>query len=121
VSRSSADDRAAAAVAAALAPYAWREFTEHMLARRVVGALDRHAVVAFLTGLTGTDVGSAGAVEPAEKDDERVEALVRFLNGQLWRSWSLARLCAVALSSLTVWRAERHALDSGLRWLLDGR
>src|SRR5215210_2920259 len=33
--------------------------------RRVVGALDRHGVVAFLTGLPGTDVGVADPVEPA--------------------------------------------------------
>ena len=44
----SAGDERAAAVAAALAPYAWRDLTERMLARRVVGAADRHCVIVLL-------------------------------------------------------------------------
>ena len=81
-------------MAAALAPYAWREFTDRMLARRVVGAVDRHRVVALpRPACPGTDVGDVDAVEPADAGDERVDALVRALDGQHWRGWSLARLC----------------------------
>ena len=59
--RRSAGDERAAAVADALAPYAWRELTDRMLARRVVGAVDRHSVVAFLKGVPGTDLGRVRA------------------------------------------------------------
>jgi len=106
-------------VAAALAPYAWRELTERMLARRVVGALDRHEVVRFLSGLPGTEVGDLDAVEPADTCDDRVDALVCALAGQRWRNWSLARLCADLTSSLESWQAERESLESDLRRLLD--
>ena len=111
----------AAAVAAALTPYAWREFTDRMLARRVVGAMDRHQVVCFLSGLPGTDVGVVDAVEPAEVADERADALVWALDGQLWRGWSLARLCAHLTSTMEKWQAERESLESDLRRLLEDR
>jgi hypothetical protein len=113
-------DGRAAAVAAALAPYAWREFTDRMLARRVVGAVDRHHVICFLAGLPGTDLGILDAVEPAEAGDEGVDALVCALDGQRWREWSLARLCADVMSSLEAWQAERESLESDLRRLLGG-
>jgi hypothetical protein len=119
VALSPADERAAA-VAAALAPYGWREFTERMLARRVVGAMDRHDLVCFLFDLPGTDPGMVEAVEPADAGDERVDALVCALDGQQWRVWSLARLCAVVMSSLEAWQAGRDAFDSDLRRLLEG-
>jgi hypothetical protein len=119
VARSSADEPVAE-VAAALAPYAWREFTERMLARRVVGAVDRHRVIAFLTGLPGTALGAVEPVEPAEAADERVDVLVRMLDGQLWRGWSLARLCTDLSSALEAWEATRDSFDSNVRRLLEG-
>src|SRR3954470_17268459 len=66
----------AAAVAATLAPYAWREFTDRMLARRAVAAVDRHAVLSFLARIPGVEAGDDPPVEVAEADDERVDALV---------------------------------------------
>jgi len=120
VARSSADDTAETAVAAALAPYAWRGFTERMLARRIVGAVDRHEVVGFLFGLPGTDVGVMDAAEPAEACDQRVDHLVWTLDGQQWRGWSLARVSAEMLASLEVWFAERESLETDLRRLLEG-
>jgi len=119
VARSPIDERAVA-VAAALAPYAWREFTDRMLARRVVGAMDRHDVVGFLSTVPGTDPGMVEAVEPADAGDERVDALVCALDGQRWREWSLARLCAHVTFSLETWQAERESLESDLRRLLEG-
>jgi hypothetical protein len=120
VARSSPDDPAAA-VAAALAPYAWREFNDRTIARRAVGALDRHLVVGFLAGLPGTEVGVVGAVEPGDADDARVDALVGALDGRQWRAWSMARLCATLLSALEKWQAERESPESDLRRLLEGR
>jgi hypothetical protein len=117
--RSSAHEHAAA-VAAELAPYAWREFTDRMLARRVVGAVDRHCVIAFLSSVPGTAVGAADPVTPAEAADVRVDALVRTLEGQLWRGWSLSRLCSDLTSVLRAWHVERESLDADVRRLLEG-
>jgi hypothetical protein len=119
VARSS-DDGCATAVAAALAPYAWRDFTERMVARRVVGAVDRHCVSAFLTTIAGTDLGGVAPLEPAETGDERVDALVHTLDGQRWRGWSLARLCTDLTSALEEWQAARDSFDSNVRRLLEG-
>jgi hypothetical protein len=112
-------DERGAALAAALAPYAWRELTERMLARLVVGAADRHSVVRFLTTVPGTDVGRFAPAQPAEADDDRVHALVQGLDGQLWRGRSLERLCADLVRSLDAWAAGRDSLESDLRRLLE--
>jgi hypothetical protein len=119
VPRSDGDERAAA-VAEALAPYAWRDLTDRMLARRVVGALDRHSVTRFLTSVPGIAVGVVPPVEPIEAGDERVSALVCALDGHQWRGWSLARLCADLISWLEGWQAQRESLESDLRRLLEG-
>jgi hypothetical protein len=118
VRRSRGNDRAVA-VAAALAPYSWRELTERMLARRVVGASDQHGVRAFLTSVSGTDAGPAPPVEPADARDERVDALVTALEGQHWRAWSLNRLCTDLLECLQGWQEERESLEADLRRLLE--
>jgi hypothetical protein len=111
-------DGRTAAVAAELAPYAWRGLTDRMLARRVVGALDRHEIVAFLTELPGTDVGPAGAVEPAEPGDERVDLLVHLLADRQWRGLALERLCADLVAALDAWQVRRDAFHRDLRRLL---
>jgi hypothetical protein len=92
-----------------------------MLARRVVAAVDRHDVLRFLACVPGTDAGDCAPVEPAEARDERVDALVLALEGQLWRRWSLARLCAELVAALDAWHAAREALESDLRRLIEGR
>src|SRR4051812_1468516 len=112
-------DDEAAVVAATLAPYAWREFTDRMLARRAVAAVDRHDVLSFLARIPGVEAGDDPPVEVAEADDERVDALVLVLEGQLWRGWSLARVCAQLVTGLDDWHAERESLASELRRLLD--
>jgi len=119
MARSSAEE-CAAALAEVLAPYAWREFTDRMLARRAVSAVDRYRVLAFLAGLPGTDVGDVDPVEPAEAGDERVDVLMRMLDGQGWRGWSLARLCTDLSSALESWQAARNSFDSNVRRLLGG-
>jgi hypothetical protein len=118
--RRSARDERATAVAAALAPYAWRDLTDAMLARLVVGAADRHDVVVFLTSVPGTDLAQVTPVEPADAGDERVDVLLTALHGQRWRGWALGRLCADLLAALDSWQAEREGFDSGLRRLLEG-
>ena len=117
----STGDEPAGAVAAALAPYAWRDFTDRMLARCVVGAVDRHDVDRFLADVPGTAVGGRPPLEPADADDERVAVLVTALAGQQWRRWSLDRLSAQLLAALDAWHGRRDALESELRRLLEGR
>jgi hypothetical protein len=114
-------DARVAAMSAALAPYPWRGFTDRMLVRRVIGAADRQAVASFVARIPGAQVHGAGPFEPAEPDDERVDALVRALEGRLWREWSLARLCIELMASLELWQAENEAFHAGLRQLLHGR
>ena len=114
-------DPRVAAVAAELAPYAWRDLTGRMLARRVVGAADRYAVLTALSALAGTDAGPLEPVEPAEPDDDRVDALTRVLRDRSWRGLSLDRLCEALLTALDDWQHARADLDRGLRELLDGR
>ena len=112
-------DECVASVAASLAPYAWRSFTVRMLARRVVGAVDRHSVLCFLGTLPGTDVGAVDTPDPAEARDDRVDFLVGELEGRSWRGWSLPHLCSYLRGALEVWQADRDALHSGLRRLLE--
>jgi hypothetical protein len=109
-----------AAVAATLEPYAWREFTDRMLARRAVAAVDRHDVLSFLARIPGADAGDAPPVGVADACDERVDALLLALEGQLWRGWSLARVCAELVNGLDDWHVEKENLESDLRRLLDG-
>jgi hypothetical protein len=115
VARWSRDARTAA-TAAALAPYSWRDLTDRMLARLVVGATDRHSVTAFLASLPGTDPGPAGAADPTEPDDPRVEVLVRALADRPWRGLTLDRLATELVAALDAWQAGRDVLDRDLRW-----
>jgi hypothetical protein len=117
--RRSAGEERAAAVAAALAPFAWRDLTDRMIARVVVGAADRHSVLALLASVPGIDPGSGPQIEPADAGDERVEALVIALARRQWRAWSLARLCTELLERLQAWREERESLEADLRRLLE--
>lgn len=114
-------DEPAGAVAAALAPYVWRDLTDRMLARCAVGAVDRYAVDEFLRQVPGTVAGSTGPPAPADPDDERVSVLVTVLDGQQWRRWSLDRLSAHLLAGLRAWRDRQDAVETALRRLLDER
>ena len=114
-------DEPVGAVAAALAPYAWRGLTDRMLARCAVGAVDRYVVEEFLGGVPGTAAGGSAPLQPADADDERVAVLVTELGGRQWRGWSLDRLSVQLLAWLDAWRDRRDVLESELRRLLDER
>jgi hypothetical protein len=116
----SADPRAAA-VAAALAPYAWRELTDRMLARRALAAVDRHSVVGLILSVRGAVVGELEPIEPVEDGDRRLDVLVRALTGRRWRRFSLDRLCVELLAALDGWQARRDSFDPGVGRLLDDR
>jgi hypothetical protein len=108
-------------VAAALAPYAWRELTDRMVARRVVAAVDRYDVLRFLSSVPGIEGGESPPVEPADDGDDRVDALAIVLDGRRWRRWCLDRVCADLVAALDAWHVQREALDRDLRRLLDDR
>jgi hypothetical protein len=109
------------ASAAALAPYGWRNLTDRMLARRVVGAVDRCSVISLIESVPGAAVGVVGPVEAAEPGDERVEVLVRLLEERHWRGLSLDRLCGELVAALCAWQAQRDAFHSDLRRLMEER
>jgi hypothetical protein len=120
VARASGDERAGA-VAASLAPFGWRSFTDRMLARCVVGAVDQQTVLRFVGEVPGVDVGEADPVDPADIADERVDVLVDGLEGRPWRAWSLGCLCSYLVTALDAWLADRDRFHSGLGRLLDGQ
>jgi hypothetical protein len=99
-------DARAAAVAEALAPFGWRDFTDRMLARRAVGAIDRYVVLRFVSTIPGAKAGEVGPVEPADPGDARVDLLVRTLEARRWRGFSLDRLCADLIAALAAWQAD---------------
>lgn len=113
-------DEPAADIASALAPYAWRELTDRMLARWVVGVADHYTVVRLLGDVAGADVGAHSQVVPADAADERVEFLTGALAGTQWRAWSLGRLCAELHRALRAWTADRDSLESALERFLEG-
>jgi hypothetical protein len=108
-------------VAAALAPYAWRDLTERMLARRALAASDRHSVVRLISSVPGASVGELEPIQPAPAGDRRIDALLPALRGRRWRGFSLDRLCAELLTALDEWQAQRDSSDSTVRRLLDDR
>jgi hypothetical protein len=119
VARPSGDERTEA-IAASLAPFDWRSFTDRMLARRVVAAVDELTVLRLVGALPGVDVGAVDPLEPADMDDERVDVLVGDLEGRPWRAWSLACVCSHLTAVLDSWLTDRDSFHSGLRRLLDG-
>lgn len=116
----SADPRISA-VAVALAPYAWQDLTERMLARRVLAAADSYRVVRLIDSVPGAAVGELGPVEPTENGDVRVDVLVGALEHRRWRGYAVERLCADLLAALDAWQAGRDSFDAGVRGLSDDR
>jgi hypothetical protein len=119
VVRGVAEEREVAAVCAALEPYEWRSFTPDLVARCVLGALDRHRVLELVAGVPGAGIGDPGPVEPAERGDVRAEALVEFLGCHRWRGLTLAAVCGQLLNALSGWWLQRQWLDAELSRLLD--
>ena len=116
MARELVEERQVAAVCAALEPYEWRSFAAQMLARCVLGALDRHRVLDLVAGVPGAAIGDS---EPAERGDVRVEVLVDFLSGHRWRTLTLAAVGGHLLNELGRWCRQRQRLDAELRELLD--
>ena len=85
---------------AALRPYQWRGFAPELLTRWVLAANDRERVRRLLVDVAGVAVGSWGVLEPADRDDVRVGALVGFLASHRWTDLSLSTVCTQLLGLL---------------------
>ena len=103
-----------------VAVYPWWGFTPEMLARRVLGAVDRLRVLDLVAGVPGTRPGAVGHLEPVDRGDERVEVLVEFLAAHHWRELALAALCRQLLGVLDAWWLRRGWLEVELGRLNDG-
>jgi len=95
-----AHDPRPALIGAALGPFAWKGWTEEMVARRIVAALDREPW-------------------PVPRSDERVEVVQDALADCRWRVLSSAGLARRAIAALDAWQQRRQWLDIELAWLLD--
>jgi hypothetical protein len=112
------DDPRVVALSAALAPYTWSQAPPEMLARRVVGVLDRQWLLGELPGPRPSV--RLGDVVPADPGDERVELLVAMLRTLRWRVLTRTALCRQLVSALESWSVRRRLADIELGWLLDG-
>jgi hypothetical protein len=112
------DDPRVVALSAALQPYGWTRATPQMLARRVVGALDRCWLLGELPG--PRPAGWMDDIEPADPGDERVAVLVQALGALRWRVLTRAALCRQLVSALESWSVRRRLADIELGWLLEG-
>lgn len=88
------------AACAALRPYQWRGLTPELLTRWVLAARDREGVRRLLAEVTGVAVGPWDVLEPADRDDVRVGALVEFLTSHRWTELSLTTVCTQLLGLL---------------------
>lgn|SRR4051794_11614519 len=107
------------AICAAVGPYAWRALTADMVARRLLGAVDRLLV---LEVIGATDVGGApelALVEPVEGNDERLEPLLHLMASFRWRELTLTHLVQLLLEALDQWWSRREAFDDEIARLLD--
>jgi len=112
------EDPRVVALSAALEPYAWSQATPEMLARRVVGVLDRQMLLGELPD--PRPAVRLGDVVPADPGDERVELLVAMLWTLRWRVLTRTALCCQLVSALESWSVRRQLADIELGWLLDG-
>lgn len=120
VVRGMAEEGAVAAVCAVLQPYEWRSFTPDLLARCLLGALDRQRVLDLLLGVPGVRIGDPEPAGLAEPGDPRVPVLVGFLTGHQWQGLTLLALCRQLLRELQLFCTQRQRFDAELDRLVEG-
>lgn len=94
------DDPLLAAVSEMLRPYPWRTLRPELFARSFLAAKDRQELSSVLDRVPGAEVGRWEELERADRDDERVAGLVRFLACHRWTELSLPALCGHLLAVL---------------------
>jgi hypothetical protein len=87
-------------VAAALAPYLWRDFAPVMIARFVAAASDRESLRGTLGTVAGATVGRWERLTPAAPDDPRLAPILTFLASHRWTELRLRELCRHLLDVL---------------------
>jgi hypothetical protein len=94
------DESLVEAACSALRPYRWRCFTPELFTRWVLAVRDREQVNRLLDQVGGVEVGPWEVLEPADRGDVRIGALVRFLASHRWTELSLSTVCAQLLGLL---------------------
>src|SRR3954447_2275180 len=107
------------ALCAAVGPYGWRALTAEMVARRLLGAVDRLSVLELIGATTALSDPQLAAVSPVDRDDDRLEPLVHLMAGFRWRDVTLTRLVQLLLEALDKWWSHREAFEHELARLLD--
>ena len=109
-----------AAVCSALEPIPWKRMTPEMLARHVVGELDRLRVVDLLADVATVSLPHEPSVQLADRTDERVAVLVAALATFRWRSLTRAGLCRQLLAALDGWWLSVRWRAVEQSWLMRG-
>ena len=107
------------AICTAFEPYEWRTLTAEMVVRRVLGAADRLLVLEVIVETPGVRVRELASLEPADRDDDRIEPLLDLLASFRWRDVTLARLMQTLLEALDQWWSRRDEFEHELARLLD--
>src|SRR3954466_10164150 len=107
------------ALCAAVGPYGWRALTAEMVARRLLGGVDRLSVLELIGATPAGSDPELAAVSPVDHDDDRLEPLVHLMASFRWRDVTLTRLVQLLLEALDQWWLHRDALELELARLLD--
>ena len=107
------------AICTAFEPYEWRTLTAEMVVRRVLGAADRLLVLEVIVETPGMRVRKLASLEPADRDDDRIEPLLELLASFRWRDVTLARLVQMLLEGLDQWWLRRDEFELELARLFD--
>jgi hypothetical protein len=90
-----------------------------MVARRLLGAVDRLLVLEVIGVTPGGSARDLAAIEPADPNDDRIEPLVHLMASFRWRDVTLTRLVQLLLEALDQWWWHRDAFEHELARLLD--
>lgn len=107
------------AICAAVGAYGWRAHTAEMVARRLLGAVDRMLVLEVIGATPEACAQDLASVEPADCSDDRIESLVHLMDSFRWRTITLSRLVQLLLEALDQWWLRRDEFEQGLARLLD--
>ena len=107
------------AICAAVGPYGWRALTAEMVARRLLGAVDRLLVLEVIGATPGGSARDLATIEPADRNDDRIEPLVHLMASFRWRDMTLTRLVQLLLEALDQWWSRREAFEDEIARLLD--
>jgi hypothetical protein len=94
--------------------------TAEMLARQLLGALDRQRVLDLLAEVAMVGLPREPAFEPVDRRDERVAVLVAAMATFRWRSLTRSGMCHQLLAALDAWWLSRRWRSVEQSWLMPG-